>query len=264
MKTNTSKENRRFLRTFVVVGILAFCLAGFTALSPLFGGETPAQPRNLKQWLTTLTDLQRQQFNRLVTDHFSSFLHRKENFIPNEKGYTQEFLEDLKQLLPADQYQSFRNLLKPQTDRLGTSELQLSGVKSTCGDCYWVEYWVDHGVGYIQDAQTIYNNSDHYCTPTPWGVPMQPVEAGLFLANLYGNNAKDNFWEAYSTCDCASAQQALLDLQDAIEATQNTIDDTDYWCDPNAPWLDMLNSALQMFNNALQSAQDCVDQACGT
>lgn len=128
---------------------------------------------------------------------------------------------------------------------------------SDCGDCYWASWAAGHGVDYA-DAGV---QNDTYCS-FPWGGGENVVGVLLGNASDDGSDAESLLWQAYQTCNCATATAALNKAIEARDSAQSAVDMCAYqYCEDNdaCPYA---GSALSFFNMAVGSAQTCKAYAC--
>lgn len=244
---------------FVIIGLLA---AFFIAASPVIAGEPPSQDQHtLNSWLFTLSEEEREQFDYVIDSNIERF----RNLDDKSPGAISEVIanihRELQGVLSTDRFAAFEAL----TDK--KPALVLGTFESVCGPCYWVNYWAAHGLNYILDAKSICKSQFYsYCNPgvPPWGIPIMPC-VSLYLAEDDARISVNDFWTAYTTCDCTIAQHGLTYAQKTLVhlniALTSIIEQN---CSANPPWKYHILGAINMFNNAVNSAQGCIDAACGT
>jgi hypothetical protein len=243
---------------FVVVGLLAVF---FLAALPVIAGEPPSRDQHtLKSWLSTLSEEERAQFDYVINSNIERFRTQEDKSPEAISEVISNIDRELECVLSADRFAAFQALTKKQpVEVFGTFE-------SVCGACYWVNYWAEHGYNYILDAKSICESQFYtYCDPpvSPWGIPIMPC-ASLALAKIYGEKSMNDFWTAYSTCDCTIAQRGLTYAQRTLLHLNRALTSiTEQNCSANPPWKYYILQAISMFNNTVNSAQGCIDAACG-
>jgi hypothetical protein len=251
-------KEKCFSIKLIVVGVLAVFLF---SLSPLNAGELPSRKQHsLKSWLSSLSEVEREQFNSVIDSNVKRFQNQKDKSPIAVSEVIANIHRELGNVLSAERFAAFMGIVeKNPVEVVGTFE-------SVCGACYWVNYYADHGYSYIVDAKSICESQFYsYCDPPdpPVGIPVMPC-ASLALAEIYGENSKDDFWTAYSTCDCTIAQRALTYAQRTLDKLNNALTSiSEQNCTGTPPWQYYILQAISMFNNVINSAQNCIDEACG-
>jgi hypothetical protein len=239
--------------SFAIVGLLAVLL--LTAL-PMVAGKSQAQPKDINEWLMTLSQEQREQFDRVIKKHLDRYRASKEKSADEPSGFFEGINQDIKQVVTPEQFAAFQALFKkkPIADQTEV------GAK-TCRPCVIARGPLSSAITDLGNAQSLFN--EDYCKPSPFHYGCgHPVCASMEAAIFWAGTAKSKLPTSYYDCDCNKATKALEYVQEAIDAVDRAVRQTSkYNCSPT-PWLNYLNYAKAHLLDAQTEIQECKDISC--
>lgn len=244
-------------KRFKVLTVLLGLVAAFSFIAaPLMAETVEKRPiRGLHEWLQTLPELQQEKVLSILD---TAMELNANGFVQQKNGKAPVFSMEveLESVLSSKQMEEFKSIF---------TRKPVSSTLSTCGDCYWPNYFIYKALSAIEQAIASYYSSNHYCEDPdfPWGMPPYDYAiTAMEAARSHLINAESKSWDAYQTCDCSKATSAQYNLGRALVFIGYAIQESNDYCDPNPPWMSDLTSAQTWANGAVSSMQDCVDQAC--
>lgn len=244
------------------INCLSICLLGFIfslwLVTPMLGTAPEGKSKRFTEWMMSLPEETRVQVEAVFINNLDCVENTPEKQAADKSLLIVSIYRDLRFILAADQLKEFFQLSKGNalTD-------QLSMPKATCGDCYWIhQLSLSNAANFINSARAAFDQLTYHCTPPIYHLPDHPIALQMMIAEYYLNMAISDTWAAYSSCDCAKAQSALTNTQNALRFTNYAYEGTRDDCDSNAPWKNDLYNAKIWMTNAVNNFPDCIDQTC--
>ena len=228
--------------SFVIVGLVA--------------GKSQTPPKDIKEWLMTLSKEQREQFDGVIKRHLDRYQVSKEKSADEPGKIFEDIREDLKKVLTPDQFAAFQSISQKKPE----PEDQMGVDVKRCLPCVNARGYLSSADYDLNKAQPLFK--DEYCIDPSWHPPMHPVDDAIHWAIIFTQMAIYKSPTSYYNCRCDNATKALEYVQKAIKAVDIAVRQTGkYQCNPT-PWLYPLGNARNHLIDAQTKIQKCKDISC--